>query len=189
MKIGYATVFASDQDRVDQVKALMALGVPPDDIYTDRSRVGAPQSRPGRDEALARCSAGDVFVVTSLERLAHSITDACTVSRHLDKQGTSLAVGNVVYDPRDEVGSAMFTALDLLGEFEASLFQIRARDGFELARAKGTIPGRGPKLNDAQAKNLLERYRAGSSTMNELAAEFETSRSTIYRTLRRLGAL
>ena len=74
MKIGYASVFASDQDRVDQVTALVALGVAAEDVYTDRSHVGAPRDRSGRDAALARCGAGDTLVVTALERLAHSVT-------------------------------------------------------------------------------------------------------------------
>ena len=81
----------------------------------------------------------------------------------------------------------MFSALSLLGEFEAALVQVRAREGRELARSKGEMPGRGPKLSPTEMKRLVEMHRSQDHTMTELAAEFGTSRSTIYRTLRRMG--
>nr|WP_308015263.1 helix-turn-helix domain-containing protein [Cellulomonas chengniuliangii] len=50
-----------------------------------------------------------------------------------------------------------------------------------VAKAKGRLRGKQPKLTLAQEKHLVELYWAGQHTTAELAALFNVSRSTIYR--------
>jgi len=50
--------------------------VKPDRIYVDQGLTGTNRARPGLREALAACHAGDTQVVTKLDRLARSLTDA-----------------------------------------------------------------------------------------------------------------
>ena len=53
----------------------------PNRIYVDHGLTGTNRARPGRREALAACRSGDTLVVTKLDRLARSLTDAATSSR------------------------------------------------------------------------------------------------------------
>jgi DNA invertase Pin-like site-specific DNA recombinase len=73
LKIGYAWVSTDDQDLTAQRDALAALDVAPDRIYVDHGLTGTNRDRPGLREALAACRAGDVLVVTKLDRLARSL--------------------------------------------------------------------------------------------------------------------
>jgi hypothetical protein len=50
--------------------------VKPNRICVDHGLTGTNRARPGLREALAACRAGDTLVVTKLDRLARSLTDA-----------------------------------------------------------------------------------------------------------------
>ena len=54
-----------------------------------------------------------------------------------------------------------------------------------VARAKGKLRGKKPKLSPSQRKHLLTLHAAGEHTQAELAELFNVSRTTIYRELRR----
>lgn len=53
-----------------------ALGVEEAQIFVDHGLTGANRVRPGLREAMAACRAGDTLVVTKLDRLARSLSDA-----------------------------------------------------------------------------------------------------------------
>jgi hypothetical protein len=76
LKIGYAQVSTDEQDLSAQLAVLAELGVGEERIYVDKGLTGANRARPGLREALAACRAGDQSVVTKLDRLARSVSDA-----------------------------------------------------------------------------------------------------------------
>jgi DNA-binding MarR family transcriptional regulator len=53
----------------------------------------------------------------------------------------------------------------------------------KVAKDKGRLPGKQPKLTPNQAKHLLELHDSGSYTQAELAELFDVGRSTVYRTI------
>ena len=55
-----------------------------------------------------------------------------------------------------------------------------------VARAKGHLKGKQPKLTVNQARHLVELDNLGTYSTAELAELFGVSRSTIYRTLQRV---
>ena len=63
---------------------------------------------------------------------------------------------------------------------------MRTREGMQVAKAKGRLRGKQPKLKPNQAKHLLELHDLGTYSTAELAELFGVGRSTIYRTLERL---
>ena len=75
MLIGYARVSTSGQDLAAQRYGLAALGVDDQHVHVDHGLSGTTRARPGLREALAVCRAGDVLVVTKLDRLARSLRD------------------------------------------------------------------------------------------------------------------
>ena len=187
-KIGYARCSTDEQDLTVQQEALLALGVEPDRVYTDHGLTGRTRARPGLDQALAAVRAGDTLVVTKLDRLARSAPDAREIADGLVARGVSLALGGAVYDPTDPMGKMFFNILATFAEFESDLIRMRTREGMKIARAKGKLRGKKPKLSDRQQRELRRMYDTGEYSVSDLAELFSVSRPTIYRTLNRTAA-
>ena len=66
---------------------------------------------------------------------------------------------------------------------------MRTREGMAVARAKGKLRGKQPKLSAKQARELRRMYDTGEYSVSDLADVFAVSRAIIYRTLERLQPL
>lgn len=188
LKVGYARVSTVEQDLSLQRNALQALGVPTERIYVDHGLTGTNRDRPGLAQAMAACRAGDTLVVTKLDRLARSVSDARDIVDELTRRGVVLKIGGSVHDPADPVGRLLFNVLAMVAEFEADLIRSRTREGMAAARAAGKLRGRKPKLSPRQEEHLLELHVSGERTPSELAELFGVTRSTVYRIVQRSGA-
>ena len=89
--IGNARCSTDEQDLTVQREGLAALGVTPDRIYVDHGLTGSNRERPGLREALAACRDGDTLVVTKLDRLARSPSDARAIADELTTRRVRLA--------------------------------------------------------------------------------------------------
>lgn len=185
MLIGYARVSTDGQDLTAQRDALADLGVDPDRVYVDHGLTGTNRDRPGLRQALAACRTGDTLVVTKLDRLARSLPDARAIVDELTTSEVKLNLGGSVHDPTDPVGRLLFNVLAMVAEFEADLARMRTREGMKVARAKGRLRGKQPKLSPAQEKHLVSLYRGGDHTVGELEELFGITRSTVYRAVKR----
>ncbi|WP_442546177.1 recombinase family protein (plasmid) [Arthrobacter sp. KN11-1C] len=185
MKIGYARVSTSGQDLTAQREGLIALGVDAENIHVDHGLTGTNRSRPGLREAMAAVRSGDTLVVTKLDRLARSLPDARDIADELTRKGVALSLGGSIHDPADPVGRLLFNVLGMVAEFEADLIRMRTREGMAIAKAKGKLRGKQPKLTPAKRRHLLAVHAAGTHTQTELAELFDVSRATIYRELQR----
>ena len=185
MRVGYARVSTEAQDLTVQREALAALGVADERVYVDHGLGGGSRDRPGLREALAACRAGDMLVVTKLDRLARSVPDARDIVEELTVRGVKLNLGGSVHDPTDPVGRLLFNVLAMVAEFEADLIRMRTREGMKVARAKGRLRGKQPKLSSKQEAHLVALHQAGGHTTSELAELFSVARSTVYRALER----
>jgi DNA invertase Pin-like site-specific DNA recombinase len=188
LRIGYARVSTQAQDLTAQRHALAALGVAAERTYVDHGLTGTSRARPGLREALAACRAGDQLVVTKLDRLARSVPDARDIADELTARQVKLNLGGAVYDPTDPVGRLLFTTLAMVAEFEADLIPARTREGMQVAKAKGRLRGKPPKLSARQQAHLVELHRAGGHTSAELAELVGVARATVYRTVARASA-
>jgi DNA invertase Pin-like site-specific DNA recombinase len=149
----------------------------------------ANRERPGLREALAACREGDTLVVTKLDRLARSLPDARAIADELTVRQVSLNLGGSVYDPTDPVGRLLFNVLAMVAEFEPDLIRLRTREGMKVAKAKGHLRGKQPKLNHRQEAHLVALLDTGEYTTAELADLFSVGRSTVYRAVERERAL
>ena len=185
MLIGYARCSTDSQDLAAQEGILAGLGVAVARIYTDRGFTGTNRARPGLDQALAALREGDTLVVPKLDRLARSVPDARSIADGLAARGIRLQLGAAVHDPTDPMGRLFFNILATFAEFEADLIRMRTREGMAVARAKGRLRGKAPKLSDRQQKELRRMHDTGTYTISDLGAVFGVSRPTVYRTLQR----
>lgn len=90
MLVGYARVSTSGQDLAAQCDGLAALGVDDQHVHFEHGLSGTTRARPGLCEALAACRAGNVLVVTKLDRLAGSLWDATDIADGLTQKGVAL---------------------------------------------------------------------------------------------------
>lgn len=183
--LGYARVSTAGQDLTAQTDALVALGVPADRVFTDKGMTGTKRDRPGLTSVLAACRPGDTVVVTKLDRLARSLRDATDIAEELTRRQVRLSIGGAVYDPTDPVGRLLFNVLGMVAEFEADLIRARTREGMAVAKARGKLKGRKPKLSPAQDRHLVALHRAGDHSIAELVELFGIGRATVYRALDR----
>ncbi len=128
---------------------------------------------------------GDTLVVPKLDRLARSVPDARAIADQLQERGVKLALGRALYDPDDPMGKMFFNILATFAEFEADLIRMRTREGMAIARAKGKLRGKQPKLSDRQQRELCRMHATGEYSISDLAEIFSVSRPTVYRTLNR----
>ena len=187
MKIGYARVSTSGQDLTAQRHALAALGVEAERVYVDHGLTGTNRARPGLAQALAACRSGDTLVVTKLDRLARSLSDARDIADELTAKDVALNLGGSVHDPGDPIGRLLFNVLGMVAEFESDLIKMRTKEGLAIARANGKLRGRSPKLSARQEAHLAELHATGTRTPADLAHLFGIARSTVYRAIARAG--
>ena len=186
--IGYARCSTDQQDLTVQRDGLLALGVDPSRVYVDHGLTGTNRDRPGPSEALAACREGDTLVVTKLDRLVRSLPDARAIADELTARQVRLNLGGSVYDPNDAVGRLLFNVLAMVAEFESDLIRLRTREGMKVAKAKGRLRGKKPKLNPRQEAHLVELFETGEHSTADLADLFGVGRTTVYRAIGRQRA-
>ena len=119
------------------------------------------------------------------DQLARSVPDARAIADRLQERGVKLALGRALYDPGDPMGKMFFNILATFAEFEADLIRMRTREGMTIARARGKLRGKQPKLSDRQQRELCRMHATGEYSISDLAELFSVSRPTVYRTLNR----
>lgn len=69
--------------------------------------------------------------------------------------------------------------------FEADLLKMRTREGMAIARSRGKLKSKKPKLTARQQAELVRMDAAGGYTIADLAEVFSVGRATVYRVLNR----
>ena len=108
------------------------------------------------------------LVVAKLDRLARSMPDARDFVDELTHRGVRLNVGGSVHDPTDTIGRLLVTVLSMIAEFGADLARARTSDGLAVAKARGRLRGKPPKLKPTQEAHLVKLWRGGEQTTLEL---------------------
>lgn len=183
--IGYARFSTVLQDLTAQREILASLGVSEERIYLDKDLTGTNRARPGLDQALAAVRSGDTLVVPKLDRLARSVPDARDIGDTLGQRGVRLSLGGSIYDPADPMSKMFFNMLAVFAEFEADLLKMRTREGMAVARAKGKLKGKKPKLTARQQSEFIRMRGSGEYSIADLMEMFSVGRATVYRVLDR----
>src|SRR5499427_4794579 len=137
---GYARVSTRDQDLASQVAALQAAGC--GNIYKEKAS-GARTDRPELAKVIRRLDAGDVLVVTRLDRLARSTRDLLNVLDEIGKRGAGFRSRKVTWaDTTTPHGRLMLNGLGGLAEFERELIRSRTGEGRKRAKERGVLFGR-----------------------------------------------
>ena len=172
MIYGYARVSTDGQSVAAQVAALQAAGA--GKVFRETAS-GAKTDRAQLRKALAALDAGDVLMVTRLDRLARSTRDLLnTLATVTAKQAGFRSLGDTWSDTTTPHGRLMLTVLGGLAEFERDLIRARTSEGRERAKARGVKLGRKPKLTPHQQREAAccmdpwSRSKGPSSKFNHL---------------------
>jgi len=178
MIIGYARVSTYGQTLDVQQAALAAAGA--EKVFSEKVS-GAVTDRKALGRAIAALGAGDVLLVTRLDRLARSTRDLLNVLDAVSKAGAGFrSLADAWADTTSAHGRLMLTVLGGLAEFERELIKARTEEGRKRAQARGVRFGRKPKLTRHQILEALARREAGEA-MAEIGRTYNVSHSTISR--------
>ena len=178
MIYGYARVSTDGQSVDAQVRALRAAGAR--QVMREVAS-GAKTDRSHLRRALDQLDAGDVLMVTRLDRLARSTRDLFnTVASIAGKKAGFRSLGDTWADTTTAHGRLMLTVLGGLAEFERELIRARTGDGRKLAIARGVKMGRKPKMTPHQQKEALRRRDTGEPP-RDITRSYSVSHSTISR--------
>ena len=145
---GYARVSTTDQSLDIQIAALKAAG-----CEKIRSEKVSGTSTNGRQELktlLEFIDAGDVLIVTRIDRLARSIGDLQDIVRALKAKGVALRATEQPIDTSTAAGKAFLDMLGVFAEFETNLRKERQMEGIAKAKAAGVYKGRPASIDTAQ---------------------------------------
>ena len=123
---------------------------------------GAKTDRAQLRRAIEQLAAGDVVIVTRLDRLARSTRDLLnTLATVTDRKAGFRSLGDTWADTTTPHGRLMVTVLGGLAEFERELIKARTSEGQARAKARGVRLGRKPKLTPTRSAKRWKRRDAG----------------------------
>lgn len=180
----YLRVSTIDQTTENQVREIRAAGfdIEPQRIIAETvSGSVAAMERNGFAKLVDRLEAGDVLVLTKLDRLGRNAMDVrATVDKlaAIDVRVHCLALGGT--DLTSPAGRMTMGVIAAVAEFERDLLIERTQAGLSRAKAEGKKLGRPPALDPAQRKDALRKRAAGAS-LGSLAKEYRVSKAAILR--------
>ena len=176
--IGYARVSTDGQTLDAQRAALKAAGA---ELVFAEKVSGAQTDRKQLAKAIDALSAGDVLLVTRLDRLARSTRDLLNVLATVSDKGAGFrSIADAWADTTTAHGRLMLTVLGGLAEFERELIKARTDEGRKRAQARGIRFGRKLKLTAHQIQEARARKQAGEA-LAEIGRSYNVSHSTISR--------
>jgi DNA invertase Pin-like site-specific DNA recombinase len=174
----YARVSTDGQSVTAQVAALTAAGA--GKVFRETAS-GAKIERAQLHRLLDQLDAGDLLVVTRLDRLARSTRDLLNILATIaDRKAGFRSLADAWADTTTAHGRLMWTVLDGLAEFERDLIRVRTGEGRARAVARGVKLGRKPKLTPHQRKEAAAR-KANGEAVREIARSYNVHNSTISR--------
>jgi DNA invertase Pin-like site-specific DNA recombinase len=146
-----------------------------------REGLRCPNGPAAATTAIEALSAGDVLLVTRLDRLARSTRDLLNVLATVADKGAGFkSLADAWADTTTAHGRLMLTVLGGLAEFERELIRARTDEGRKRARARGVRFGRKPKLTAHQVREALVRRESGEPLV-DIGRSYNVSHSTISR--------
>lgn len=180
----YTRVSTTDQTTDNQMLEVKQAGF---DVLDSRivsetvsGSVSASQ-RKGFTLLLGKMEAGDVLVVTKLDRLGRDAMDVEVTFNALEKRGIRvhcLALGEM--DLTSASGKLYRKMLSAFAQFERDLLIERTNAGLARAKQEGKRLGRPAAIKEEDKPVILGRVAKGD-TISAIAADFKVSRASIIR--------
>ena len=181
MKVGYARVSSTGQNLEAQIELLKMAGC--DKIFQEKKSGSQMDNRIELNNALDFVRAGDIFMVTRLDRCARSNLDFYRILEILKTKEVELKATSQEFDTTTSIGRLMMGMLSVMSEFELDLRAERQADGIKSAMARGVKFGAKRKMTEEQVVEAMELQNKGEMTNQQIADSFGVGRSTLLRYL------
>ena len=148
-RVGYIRVSTVEQNNQRQ-KELLSTSGSIDRFFEDKISGRTKTARPGLRECMAYVRDGDELVVSSIDRLARSLTDLRGIVDELTNKGVTvtflhenLSFSKDTTDPRADL---MLGILGSFAEFERAIIRERQAEGIALAKRPASTKAANPLL-------------------------------------------
>ncbi|WP_299820849.1 recombinase family protein [uncultured Jannaschia sp.] len=186
----YLRVSTVGQTTENQKQQIAAAGIEVEDFRIMAETISGSveaMKRPGFARLVDRLEAGDMLVVTKMDRLGRNAVDVMATIERLGEMPVrvkSLDLGDI--DLTSAAGRMTTNILNVVAQFERELIVERTRAGIDRAKAEGKRLGRPPAL-DAKTRAEIDAGLKKGETISALARQFKTSRQTVQRIRDGLG--
>jgi DNA invertase Pin-like site-specific DNA recombinase len=182
VKYGYARVSPGGKSESVEAQARQLTKAGCRKVFRDVHVSGAKTDRAQLRRVIDQLEAGDVLMVTRLDRLARSTRDLLnTLAAIADRKAGFRSLTDTWADTTTSHGRLMLTVLGGLAEFERDLIRARTGEGRARAVARGVKMGRPPKLTQHQQKEAVKRRDQGEETLADIGRSYNVSPATISR--------
>lgn len=184
----YCRVSTADQTTDNQVREIEAAGfaMDPKRVIGETVSGSTPaMERKGFARLVDRLEAGDVLIVTKLDRLGRNAMDVRATVETLATEGVRvhcLALGGV--DLTSPAGKMTMGVIAAVAEFERDLLIERTQAGLARAKAEGKTLGR-PTALSIEQQTAIRAKRSEGASLGALAKEYGVSRAAIQRVEKR----
>ena len=198
---GYARVSSKEQNPERQVKAIEEYIIKTygEDIYKRLNRKGDLitvekvsgkdiENRDGLQRILDSIGAGDVFIATTIDRIARSLTDFRRIREDFRKRGIAIVIinqpdfnhdGSKTTQTSTEI--LIDTLLGAVAEFERNVIRERQADGIARAKERGVYAKR-RAITQSDLTEIQASIAAGVPKA-EVARRFGITTTTLYKYL------
>ena len=192
MTYGYARVSTTGQNLARQMDGLHAAGITDAQIFADKMS-GKDFERPEWQSLVRKAKAGDLIVVTSLDRFGRNYDEMRETWHDLVKRrGVNIKVLDMpILDTtqsggltREFIGDLVLSVLSYVAAQERENIRKRQAEGIAAAKARGVRFGRPAVLTASQEAEIEHELRHGAS-MRDVAERFGCSRTSVWRIARR----
>jgi DNA invertase Pin-like site-specific DNA recombinase len=182
MKYGYARASPGGKSESVEAQARQLTKAGCKKVFRDVHVSGAKANRAQLRRVIDQLDAGDVLMVTRLDRLARSTRDLLnTLAAITGRKAGFRSLTDTWADTTTSHGRLVLTVLGGLAEFERDLIRARTGEGRARAVARGVKMGRPPKLTPHQQKEAIKRRDAGEESLADIGRSYNVSGATISR--------
>lgn len=193
MNYGYVRVSTQKQKTDRQMVELLETGLEKRKIYIDKQS-GKDFNRENYQKLKKRLKKGDCIFIKSIDRLGRNYTEIINEWNQLTKimRCDIVVLDMSLLDTRERkdnligkfISDIVLQILSFVAENERVNIKQRQMEGIKIAKEKGVRFGKPPKELPDNFDFLLEQYKAGKMSIQEILSLCHLSRATFYRKIK-----
>ncbi|MBQ7265350.1 MAG: recombinase family protein [Firmicutes bacterium] len=193
--IGYARVSTNGQHEDRQVLALTQFGVAKNKIFIDKVS-GKDFDRTQYKRMIKKLKEGNILVIKSIDRLGRNYDEIMEQWRNITKviKADIMILDMPLLDTtknKDLLGTfisdIVLQLLSFIAQNERENIRQRQAEGIAVAKAKGVKFGRPIKFEAKEYAEVVNRYKEGKLTKQEVMEIIGCGERTFYRIVKENG--
>lgn len=158
-----------------------------DKIFIENGVSAVKKRRPAYEKMIKQLQAGDMLIVSSLDRAFRSVIDALRELDKLHKRNIQFKSLSQNFDTTTAEGKLLYTIAAALAEWERKTISRRTKEGLSAARKRGKKLGRPHKLKKSDVINAQKQLANNSGvTLKSIAKDLSINPKTLSRSIQHL---